>query len=184
MKPTRLLPFLFVFFIIACGGEENAATQGDNSDIRAFSGAEEKASLTEAFEKPFADHDIPLRFDDIAALVAKDLKLSWNGNFGRMEVQVKDEFTFHIQADERDTEAYKRELQQDGVFDYVFFEESDEGLLYQVKLPTGKIVGHHYARSLQANTERYLVCTDPELELSQFEAREAATVMNSLRVVE
>lgn len=170
--------------MIACGGEENDSASGEKGNIRAFSGAEEKASLAEAFEKPFADHDIPLRFDDIDALVSKELKINWNGNFGRLEVEVKDEFTFHIQADARDTDDFKRELQQDGVFEYVFFEEGDDGLLYQVKLPTGKIVGHHYVRSLEAAGERYLVSTDPDLELSQFEAREAATIMNSLRVVQ
>lgn len=180
MKKTLLLTLGCGLLLALACTEDNASQGGaDTGNIPPKGGEEINQPLKVT---SFEEYGMPLKME-MADPSLPEPSVNLNGNFGRLEVRIDQDLAFNIVTDQRDIGEIKDELQQDDVFDYVFFDEGEDRLMYQAKLPTGKVVGHYFMRSLEVGGERYLVATDEQLELSHYEARRAASVINSLAAV-
>ena len=118
-----------------------------------------------------------------AMLEAGQPEVKYNNAFGRVEITVGSDYVLHIQRNQMPLDQVKRELHQQGVLEYVFFESNDNTLLYQTKLPTGEIVGHHTIRCMEMGDKRYHAASDPQKDYSEFEARNLLKAINSLRAL-
>ncbi len=179
---NKTLRFVFAsatLIVYSCNTDGRTDGGSDAGDIPPKGGKEEKEST---WVTSFEEFGMPLKIEVVDESFP-DAKVNLNGNSGRVEVRMDEDLTFSIVNDMREIEEVKRELQQNEVFEYIFFDEGEDRLMYQAKLPTGKVVGHYYMRSLLAGGERYLVATDDQLDLSHYEARRAASVINSLTAV-
>lgn len=167
----------FALLFIACGNEPREdASSGLEGQVKEVRVADGWTSLSEH------GLSMELKFPD-AMKEAGAAEVKYNNAFGRVEIQIGGDYAMHIQRNEMPLQQVKRELQQQGVLEYVFFESDENTLLYQTKLPTGEIVGHHVIRSMEMDDKRYHASSDPQQDYSEFEARNLLKAVNSLRAI-
>ncbi len=114
--------------------------------------------------------------------VAKDARFWYKENFGEVELYVHPKFHVHMSMDNTSLEDLKKELEDNEVFKYKFYDEQEEELLYQSVLPDGTELGFQWVKRIDHENRPMLIKTDLQKDFNKQNIREIQECLSTLEV--
>lgn len=174
MKVFTLFFFVGVFLLAACN--PSAVEPEEHADAN---------DLLSQNRIEFVEFGYPIQATMPTDLADKGTAVvDFNSSSGELTVNVNGGFTFHIMEDPTPLAQLRDDLRNDEVFSYTFYEEGDDGFLYESSLPTGETYSFHVMRSFEVDGRKFIAVTDDNLVYSKYEARLVSETINSLSKVQ
>ena len=174
MKVSSLFFFVGIFVLTACSP---TAMEPEQQSVSALLESQNRIE--------FVEFGYPIQAVMPADLADKGTAVvDFNSSSGELTVNVDGGYTFHIMEDPTPLAQLRDDLRNDEVFSYTFYEEGDDGFLYESALPTGETYSFHVMRSFDIDGRKFIAVTDDNLVYSKYEARLVSETINSLSKVQ
>lgn len=170
----RPVVFVFLLTLFACNAEKIEVEE--NIEV---------AEPSERVAVELTQYGYPIQCLLPADLASKgDATIAFNRSTGELTITVANEYMFHVTEDPTPLAQLRDELRNDDVFSYTFYEEGDDGFLYESMLPTGETYSFHVMRSFEVDGRKFIAVTDDNSVYSKYEARLVSETINSLSKVQ
>ena len=104
----------------------------------------------------------------------------FNEQLGRFEITLNEDLKFCISEEQTSIDEIKKELRNDLLFTYKFYDEGTDALLYQAVLPDGTDYLYQYVKTLEIDNTNYLMFSDKDSEFSLQQIKLIKKVINSV----
>ncbi|MFT4777737.1 MAG: hypothetical protein ACJAU0_000051 [Flavobacteriales bacterium] len=170
----RPVVIVFAVFLFACNAQEEEV--------------HEKSEIAQESERhmiELTNFGYPIQCVLPADLASKgEAVIDFNRSTGELTISVGSEYIFHVTEDPTPLGKLRDELRYDDLFNYTFYEEGNDGFLYESILPTGESYSFHVMRSFEVDGRKFIAVTDDNSVYTKYEARLVSETINSLSKVQ
>lgn len=136
---------------------------GDGGKGTAEQAADTTVTTRATYVVDLSEHDVPLKLDlgDRNTLGTDTVVVTWNEDFGRLEVRAGEHFGLNITEEPADLTRWKADLDRDMLQKHTILEEGPDRLVYRSEFPDEAGVFIHFYRFI-TTAGRTFVITDTD----------------------
>lgn len=115
------------------------------------------------------------------SMVTEKTRFIYRPNFGDVELFVNQKFHLFLSNEKISLPQVKKELNDDALFQFKFYDEAQDELLYQAVLPDGTEMGFNWVKIVEAENAVYNLKTNPQSNFSRQNIRIIQEYLKTLK---
>ncbi len=112
--------------------------------------------------------------------LTEELRFEFNRDLGHVEFVISENFNFTIVQEDAELSEIKKDLEENAVFSYKFYNRTDNELFYQNVLPDGTELGYHLIRKTRIKNKNYIIKSNTQFEFSKDDIESAQLILNKV----